>query len=896
MMEFDQLIKHLSHNCRDLFEKAVATASSRSHYAVDIEHWLWQALDQPDPELNSVLSHFDIPLEHACSDVLQALEELKTGHDGFPKIAPDTARLLFEGWMLASSQFQSLEIRPVHLLLALVENDALRLRVTRYSPALQKLRGEDMRAQCAGLLEGRITSSGPGEGASTAPTKTPALDQYTIDLTAAARNGKIDPVLGRDDEIRQMIDILCRRRQNNPILTGEAGVGKTAVVEGLARRIAEGDVPETLANIALRTLDMGLLQAGAGVKGEFENRLKNVIKEVQNSVQPIILFIDEAHTLVGAGNQSGAGDAANLLKPALARGELRTIAATTWAEYKKYFESDAALTRRFQVVKIEEPSEEKAIIMLRSMAAMLEQHHQVTILDQAVIGAVKLSHRYIAGRQLPDKCVSLLDTACARVNLSLRTKPPALARCEQQIRDIEAECIRLEREQRTGYSHESTIADLMERKTALETQKNQLDQSWQATQKLVNEIAGLRRQLESESATANDPSTVTQPNVDPAIQRQRLATLRKELTILQGEVPLIYECVDAQVVAEVVADWTGIPVGRMQSDEINNVLQLHTRMSQRVIGQAPALELIGKTMHTARAKLTDPRRPLGVFMLVGPSGIGKTETALALAEQLYGSERNLTIINMSEFKEEHKVSLLMGSPPGYVGYGEGGVLTEAVRRKPYCVLLLDEIEKAHPGVQDIFYQVFDKGMLRDGEGRDIDFKNTVIIMTSNTASEQIEQLCADIDTRPSLEGLTEAIGPALRQVYKPAFLGRVNIVPYYPLDDACLGTIARLQLDAIRRRVEENYQATLNYSDEFIEHIVSQCRKSDTGARQIHSVLTNTLLPTLSEKILSRLAAGKPVAKVKIGLTQEGDIAVDCSAAPVKRLLPRKVEKAAHQG
>ncbi|MEX0731282.1 MAG: type VI secretion system ATPase TssH [Aquisalimonadaceae bacterium] len=877
-MEFDQLIKHLSPCCRDLFEKAVGTASSRTHYAVEIEHWLSQSLEQADPELITVLAHFDVSAEHLGAELQQALEQLKTGNSGFPRIAPDIARLLFESWMLASSQFQSLEIRPVHMLLALTESDALRIRAIGISTEFRKLHGADIRQQCAAVLDGRLQAASARQPGN--PTRTPALDQFTIDLTGEARAGRIDPVLGRETEIRQMVDILCRRRQNNPILTGEAGVGKTAVVEGLAQRIVEGDVPHALRDVALRTLDLGLLQAGAGVKGEFENRLKNVIKEVQDAPHPVILFIDEAHTLIGAGNQAGSGDAANLLKPALARGALRTIAATTWSEYKKYFESDAALTRRFQVVKVEEPTEEQAIVMLRGFAEALEAHHEIAILDEAVTAAVRLSNRYIAGRQLPDKCVSLLDTACARVHLSLHTTPPALEDCNRRLDNNATELRRLRMEQITGENHIQAIQALEAESKVLEEDSQSLQNRWQEARDLTDRILTLKDSIQNPqpeiSLDANVESQVDSAMSDHEFEQLRdaLMVTRRQLRRAQGETPLLYECVDAQVVAEVIADWTGIPVGRMQSDEINGVLNLKAAMQARVIGQPHALDLIGRTMRTARTGLGDPRRPLGVFMLVGPSGVGKTETALALAEQLYGSDESMTVINMSEFKEEHKVSLLMGSPPGYVGYGEGGVLTEAVRRKPYSVVLLDEIEKAHPGVQDIFYQVFDKGILRDGEGRDIDFRNTVIIMTSNTASDVIARLVEDPDTRPDPEALAEAIAPTLRETYKPSFLGRINIIPYYPLEEDSLAKIAELQLSAIRHRVKANYQANLTYGDDLVKHISSRCRQSDTGARQVSALLNNTLLPTLSEQILQQLMTGEPLTHITVDVTNDGDFQI----------------------
>lgn len=904
-MEFEKLVKNLSDESRDILEKAVATAASRSHYHIDIEHFLFQALDCDNPEIHVLLKHFDIAIDELAADLNQSLEQLKTGNDGFPKISPDIVRLLFEAWMIASSQYQSIRVRPVHIFLAAVENAALRVRLLEISPTVESLSAEDIRNQCEQLLKDGLKDAPTDSSTSSdAPsmTKTPALDQFTLNLTQQARDGKIEKVLGRDNEIRQMIDILCRRKQNNPILTGEAGVGKTAVVEGLAARIASGDVPEVLTNVEVMSLDLGLLQAGAGVKGEFENRLKNVIKEVQSSAKPIIIFIDEAHTLIGAGNQAGAGDAANLLKPALARGELRTIAATTWAEYKKYIESDAALTRRFQVVKVEEPTESQAIVMLRSITPGLEKHHGITVLDEAVTSAVTLSHRYIAGRQLPDKCVSLLDTACARVNLSQSTTPAAIENYSTQIDDIDFEISRLQSEGQDGRDHQDSLVDLEVKKVALNASRDELLEKWEQEKNVIQSIAKIRKEIEQLNQSI-DPTTETDAvskatKILSAADQKKLASLTKKLAkereLLEGcqkDLPLIYECVDAQVIAEVVADWTGIPVGRMQSDEIDNVLGLQNALEKRVVGQSHGLSAIAKSIQTSRAGLNDPKRPLGVFMLVGPSGVGKTETVMALAEQLYGSEQSLTVINMSEFKEEHKVSLLMGSPPGYVGYGEGGVLTEAVRRKPYSVVLLDEMEKAHPGVQDIFYQVFDKGILRDGEGRDIDFKNTVIIMTSNTASEQIEKLCADPDTKPSPTGLLDAIGDTLRETYKPAFLGRINLIPYYPLEAQWLSKIAEMQLETIRQRVQKNYKVSLEYTKKLLDFIVSQCKASDTGARQCAAILNNTLLPILSEELLKALAVGKTFEQVIIDLDDKNNFEIQLSNKKQKTVKRRAKKK-----
>jgi type VI secretion system protein VasG len=888
-MEFDKLVKHMSSDSRNVLEKSVALASSRSHFSIEVEHWLFEILQIKDKDIDVIFSHFGVDYDTLFTHLSNNIELMKTGNDGFPKIGQDIARLLFESWMIASSEYSSLQISSCHILLAIIDNPHLKLKVLKISSEFEKLDADDIREQCETLLKKSSVNTAENDSISSQVTKTPALNQFAINMTEQARSGKFDKILGRDNEIRQMIDILCRRKQNNPILTGEAGVGKTAVVEGLAERISSGNVPNILKGTELYSLDMGLLQAGAGVKGEFENRLKNVIKEVQQSASPIIMFIDEAHTIIGAGNQAGSGDAANLLKPALARGELRTIAATTWAEYKKYFESDAALTRRFQVVKIEEPTEALATIMLRSIAPTLETHHGITVLDEAISSAVTLSNRYIAGRQLPDKCVSLLDTACARVNLSLSTKPDTLELYERQIDNIVFEISRLSSEMSAGIDHSEHLAELEIKKVALEVAQSEVRHQWSEEQAVIQRIVGYRKSLDT---LKNNKDEKGEKGKEQEKTLQKIMVeLRKDRTALaklQGTKPLMYECVDAQVVAEVVADWTGIPVGRMQADEIDNIMALQEHMEARVVGQSHGLEKIAQTMQTARAKLSDPSRPLGVFMLVGPSGVGKTETALALAEQLYGSDQNITTINMSEFKEEHKVSLLMGSPPGYVGYGEGGVLTEAVRRKPYSVVLLDEMEKAHPGVQDIFYQVFDKGILRDGEGRDIDFKNTVIIMTSNTASDQIEQLCIDPETKPLADGLIEAIGPTLRETYKPAFLGRINIIPYYPLEKNVLGTIANMQLEKIKQRIQTNYQVSLSYSKELVDYIVQQCEQSDAGARQISLSLNNTLLPQMAKIILSAIASETIFDQVMVDINDKNNFDIKLKVNRQKKTVKKK--------
>jgi type VI secretion system protein VasG len=709
------------------------------------------------------------------------------------------------------------------------------------------------KAAGASASTGGATPAASGGGASA------ALGQFTSSLTDLAAAGKIDPITGRDTEIRQMIDILIRRRQNNPILTGEPGVGKTAVVEGFACRIAAGDVPDSLKGVDVRVLDLGLLQAGAGVRGEFENRLRKVIDEVKASSRPIILFIDEIHTIIGAGGQAGQNDAANLLKPALARGELRTIGATTWSEYKKYFEKDAALTRRFQVVKIDEPELEKAVVMMRAMAPMLEKHHGVRVLDEAVRASVELSARYLVDRQLPDKSLSVLDTACARVALGQATTPEPLERIKAKRVEIVSEMESLQKDG-TG---QTQVEELKQELTALEQQESELRQRWSAEQTLVTEVAKLSREL----AAAVGPNAGVKEGaaaVDPAVIQAGLEAKREELAQLQKDSPLARPYADKQAVAEVIAAWTGIPLGKMVSSSIQSVMKLDLVMKKRVVGQNHALEALAERIRTASAGLTDPRRPLGVFMLVGPSGVGKTETALTLADVMYGGERSLVTINMSEFQESHTVSLLKGSPPGYVGYGEGGVLTEAVRRRPYSVVLLDEVEKAHPDVLELFYQVFDKGQLEDGEGRLIDFKNTIILLTSNVATDTITRLSADPDTRPGPEAMLEAIRPELVEAFKPAFVGRTTVLPYYPLADDVLKSIVSLQLQKVVNRFAETHKAVLVFDESVGRAILDRCREVETGARNIERIISQTLLPVISTQILDAMAQGQPVGSMEV--------------------------------
>jgi type VI secretion system protein VasG len=876
-LDSGSLIKKLNKTCLDALQAAAGLCVSRTNPNVEVEHWLVKLVEAKDTDLSRLFRHYEVDASRLLADLTSAIDQFKTGHDRSPLLATTIDDLLREAWLVASIQFQSPTIRSGHLLLALLADPKLGRLAREASGELRKVSTEslwkDLTPLIAGSPEGAAagpsttTATAAASGGSAGPSRTPALDQYTINLTERARKGEIDPVVGRDAEVRQMVDILIRRRQNNPILTGEAGVGKTAVVEGFALRVAQGDVPPVLQDVVLRTLDLGLLQAGAGVKGEFENRLKQVIAEVKASPVPVILFIDEAHTMIGAGGQAGQGDAANLLKPALARGELRTIAATTWAEYKKYFEKDAALARRFQVIKVEEPAEDRGVIMMRGITGMLERHHGVRILDEAVEASVKLSARYIPGRQLPDKSVSLLDTACARVAIGQTAVPPPVEDVRREIDHLNIEIGILERESATGARHDERLAEKRAALAAAEERRATLEARWEQERQLIGAIRTIRDRMEAAHA-ARKGGNGSGPK-DPALAAE-LEARTAELRALQGESPLMQVCVDAQTIAEVIAGWTGIPVGKMMTDEIQTVLALGDRLNERVIGQSHALEAISQRIRTARANLTDPNRPIGVFLLVGPSGVGKTETALALADTLYGGERNLISINMSEYQEAHTVSSLKGSPPGYVGYGEGGVLTEAVRRRPYSVVLLDEVEKAHPDVMELFFQVFDKGVLEDGEGREIDFKNTVILLTSNVGTDMVMKLMADPDTAPDAHGLAESLRPDLLKAFPAALLGRMNVVPYFPIQDEVMKQIIRLQLGRIARRMKENHRARFTYSDDLVDRIASRCKEVESGARNVDHILTRTLLPEMSHAFLSRMATNEPVTSVHVTVDDAG--------------------------
>jgi type VI secretion system protein VasG len=875
------LITRLNDESRRALESAAGLCLSRTHYDVEIEHYLMKALDDTAGDVAAILKHYGIDRSRLASELTRSLDKLKTGNARNPSFSPTLVKMFTEAWTIGSLEFGATKVRTGHLILALRSVDELTRLTQGVSKELEKIPAEGLKKEFASIVAGTsedvsAAASSDAGGDASMPKfggKTPNLDQFTVDLTARAKAGKIDPVLGRDFEVRQVVDILTRRRQNNPILVGEAGVGKTAVVEGFARRIVEGDVPAPLKNVTLRTLDLALLQAGAGVKGEFENRLKGLIEEVKNSTTPIILFIDEAHTMIGAGGAAGQNDAANLLKPALARGELRTIAATTWAEYKKFFEKDPALSRRFQLVKVEEPSEDVCCVMLRGVVPALEVHHNVRILDDGLDAAVRLSHRYLPDRQLPDKAVSVLDTACARLALGQAAMPPAIEDAKRTLDDLAVQERVLTREAAVGADHSERLMNIAERRAQVEKELATLQARWEAERTLVSRVRELRETLEKDSRSEG-----------AAAMRKDLGALNDELSRLQGEMPLVRVCVDASLVGEVISGWTGIPVGKMLRDELGAVLELETTLGARVIGQDHALEYISRRIRTSRAGIEDPSKPKGVFMLVGPSGVGKTETALAVSDLLYGGEHNMITINMSEFQEAHTVSTLKGSPPGYVGYGEGGVLTEAVRRRPYSVVLLDEVEKAHPDVLELFFQVFDKGRMEDGEGREIDFRNTVIILTTNAGTETIMKLTADPETLPNNEGLVKALKPELDKVFKPAFLGRMVVIPYFPVRDEALKQIVRLKLNKIARRMNEVHRLVMEYDEAVVESVAARCTEVESGARNVDNILTNTLLPEVSKLLLEQMVAGNKPSRLEIRIGDDGSLTyqTDTSLEPAE--------------
>jgi type VI secretion system protein VasG len=871
------LIGKLNHETRSAVEAAAGICLSRTHYDVEIEHFLMKLLDSSNSDAASILKHFGVDRARFSKELTDALDRLKTGNARTPSLSPSFTRLISEAWLLGSVDLGATQVRTGHTLLALAVNDELRRLARETSSEFQKISGEALRQDFFTIVADSVEETAalaPAEGeARRVGGPTPNLDQFTLNLTERAKQGTIDPVLGRDFEIRQVVDILTRRRQNNPILVGEAGVGKTAVVEGFAMRIVEGDVPDVLKNVSIRTLDLALLQAGAGVKGEFENRLKGLIEEVKSSEIPVILFIDEAHTMIGAGGSAGQGDAANLLKPALARGELRTIAATTWSEYKQYFEKDPALARRFQLVKVDEPSEDNCCMMMRSVSPYLEKHHGVRILDDGVDAAVRFSHRYLADRQLPDKAVSVLDTACARLALGQSATPPAVEDAKRRLQDLDVQKRVLEREQAVGADHSERLEQIEAERAETETSLADLEGRWEKERNLVGKIRELRGQLEAgvenTDGDGGEGESEKKP-ADPDKLRGELDALMQEFEEVQGEAGLVPICVDAELVGQVISGWTGIPVGKMMRDEVETVLKLEDHLAERIIGQEHALEQISRRIRTSRAGIEDPNKPVGVFMLVGPSGVGKTETALAISDMLYGGERNMISINMSEFQEAHTVSTLKGSPPGYVGYGEGGVLTEAVRRRPYSVVLLDEVEKAHPDVLELFFQVFDKGVMEDGEGRQIDFKNNIIMLTTNAGTETIMKLTADPETMPDHEGLVKALKPELDKTFKPAFLGRMVIIPYFPILDDSMKQIIRLKLGKIERRLMETHKVNLEYDESMVDQVAQRCTEVESGARNVDNILTNTLLPEISIRLLESLAEGTKPQVVRVEIGEEG--------------------------
>ncbi len=887
-------------------ESATVFCKLRGNPYVELEHWLQQILSERDSDLHHIAKHFEIDASVLAKDMTAALDRLPRGASSISDLSTHVENAVERGWVYGTLMFGEYRVRTGHLLVGALKTSSLRNALYNISHQFERVKVEALSDDFARIVtgspedqlqagEGATAGAAPGEAsgaiAPAAMGKQEALKRYTVDLTEQARAGKLDPIVGRDEEIRQIVDILMRRRQNNPILTGEAGVGKTAVVEGFALKIAIGDVPPPLMDVTLRTLDVGLLQAGASMKGEFEQRLRQVIEEVQASPKPIILFIDEAHTLVGAGGAAGTGDAANLLKPALARGTLRTVAATTWAEYKKHIEKDPALTRRFQVVQVQEPSEEKAILMMRGIVSTMEKHHRVQVLDEALEASVKLSHRYIPARQLPDKSVSLLDTASARVAISQHAVPPEVDDCRKRIQALENELAIIAREEAIAIDTGTRKADAEVKLAAERERLVGLEGQWEKEKALVDKILEIRGKLRTgsgkvegtasalEAAAEQAASATPVASVEPgapataaptmSVQEReallgQLRGLQTELHLLQGERPLILPTVDQQAVAAVVEGWTGIPVGRMVKNEVEAILRLADTLEQRIIGQRHALEMIARRIQTSRAHLDNPSKPIGVFMLAGSSGVGKTETALALAEALYGGEQNVITINMSEFQEAHTVSTLKGAPPGYVGYGEGGVLTEAVRRRPYSVVLLDEVEKAHPDVHEIFFQVFDKGWMEDGEGRVIDFKNTLILLTTNVGTDLIMSLCKDPELMPDAEAIAKALREPLLKVFPPALLGRLVTIPYYPLNDEMIGAIARLQLGRIGKRIRENHQVPFTYDDAVVKLIASRCTELESGGRMIDAILTNTVLPRISEELLRRMMEGKPVERVHV--------------------------------
>jgi type VI secretion system protein VasG len=892
----------------EAFIMALRQAKGAGNRNVELAHWLAQILQRPSTDLGLTARHYGLDMGRLATDIGGVIDGFRKNETEMPGVANNVVDLLDRGWHYATLFFGETQIRTGHALVAALKSLELRRALTGISKEFGKIPVDELAAGHAKIWQeseeenlrpmdgsGLRAAGTPGAQAAEGAKGTTALDRFSQDLTARASEGKMDPILGRDEEIRQVIDVLMRRRQNNPILTGEAGVGKTAIAEGFAQRVASGDVPPPLKGVRVCALDIGLMQAGASMKGEFEQRLRAVIDEVQSSPTPVILFIDEAHTLIGAGGPAGTGDAANLLKPALARGTLRTIAATTWSEYRQYFEKDPALTRRFQPVNVDEPDVARCCTMLRGLIAPMEKHHKVRISDAAIVAAVQLSSRYIPARQLPDKAVSLLDTACARVAISQSATPAAIEDARVGISALEQEKAALLSDRDLGSETAKRVGEIDAEIAEKQDKLAALDAAWESERAIVAEITALRAKLAEKPAGADavapaaeteaeEGAEADEPMPEPApagasdaeAARASLGEKFAALGAIDPAQRMIYAHVDEQSVASVVSDWTGIPVGRMVKDEIENVLNLADTLNRRVVGQGHGISMIAKRIETSRAKLDNPNKPIGVFMLCGPSGVGKTETALALAESLYGGEQNVITINMSEFQEAHTVSTLKGAPPGYVGYGEGGRLTEAVRRKPYSVVLLDEIEKAHPDVHELFFQVFDKGVMEDGTGRRIDFKNTLIILTSNVGTDEIMRMAGDEANRPDPEELAAALRPALLKVFPPALIGRLVVIPYYPLSPDMLGGIVRLQLGRIGKRLRDNHNAAFTYDDAVVARIVAQCADPDSGGRMIDNIITNAMLPALSRQILNLQLDKKELTEASVAV-EDGRFVYHCA-------------------
>lgn len=889
----------------DAFLKAMRQARSEKNRNVGTAHFLFHVVSDQNSDVSCTLRELGLDRGRVLKDLIAAIEKLDKNVTESPGISEGLSDTLNHAWTYATLFFSEVQIRSGHVLLAMLNDKNLHREITRASAIFNDISADQLGKESRNLWKdsdeedmrpmdgsGLQSGSAPADGTPASSAGT-ALARFSVDMTADAESGKMDRVVGRDDEIRQVIDILLRRRQNNPILTGEAGVGKTAIVEGFAQSLAAGEVPPKLQGTRLHMLDIQAMQAGASMKGEFEQRLKSLIDEVQASPTPIILFIDEAHTLIGAGGAQGTGDAANLLKPALARGTLRTIGATTFAEYRTYFEKDPALTRRFQPVNVDEPDNDRCAYMLRGILGPMEAHHNVRISDEAIVAAVNLSARYIPARQLPDKAVSLLDTACARVAVSQASTPARIGDLQAAIAALETEIASKTAQRDLGEENEERLSEAEEDLKEKREELTGFEAKFEAEKKIVDDILNLRHELaKSETGVeeAAQPGDVgdarseeeineaeaedTDPPRDPDTIRGEMLELMAKLDATDADDRMVYAHVDEQAVASVISDWTGIPAGRMVVDELEQILNLSDQLSERVIGQDHGLKMIAKRIETSRAGLSNPNKPIGVFMLAGPSGVGKTETALALAESLYGGEQNIITINMSEFQEAHSVSLLKGAPPGYVGYGEGGRLTEAVRRKPYSVVLLDEVEKAHPDIHEIFFQVFDKGIMEDGNGRPINFKNCLILLTSNVGTDVIMEMGNNGETIPDLDELNAAMKAPLLEVFPPALMGRIVTIPYFPLGTEVLGGITKLKLGSVAKRLKEAHGANMVYGDDVLAHIVDQCRDPDSGGRMIDNIITNSILPDLSRQVLSRMVSGEEMKEVSI-IIKDGKIDYD---------------------